>query len=354
MVAPVTGPWVTTPTEPFADVYRVGWRQKPPFNTPLPLRFMRTYGKTYLDSDYYPSTPAWKAANFSARNAFNDSARYQACYNKAYERLKSKTSPSAGWAENIAQAGQARQMIVSRTTQLARFASAVAGRNFRHAAAILGHPEMSVGTSRRKKAAQNFLEYEYGLKPLLKDLEDSMALLTSDPGPRKVTGSASEFMWANVDTNSVDAYTHEVWQSRLKIKLGANFVVTNPNLFLANRLGLIDFALPWKLIPFSFIVDWFVNVEQVISSCSDWFGCALSNQYQTDVYVGMRRYVSFSTWQETPTWKPYVKYTTDQESFDVERKLGFPSPSLVIKPFQGFSLERGAQAVSLILSSLGR
>jgi hypothetical protein len=224
----------------------------------------------------------------------------------------------------------------------------------------LGHPEMSANRSRTKSIATQFLEYEYGVKPLVKDLQDSMKILTSDPGPRRIRASAKEYHSSGVQTNfGAGAYSREDVSCVLKIVLGTDIRVSNPNLWLAGRLGLIDLALPWKLIPFSFVLDWFGNVEQVISSCTDWFGCELSNQYTTTIARGTRRYISHTPWQNgtypdgSPRWE-FNRTVVDQDSVELKRTLGFSSPSFVIRPFKGFSLERGAQALSLISSVFGR
>jgi len=62
----------------------------------------------------------------------------------------------------------------------------------------------------------------------------------------------------------------------------ADAYVDNPNLWLANRLGLINPAtVIWDLIPWSFVVNMFVNVNQMVSSVTDEVGLNISNRSVT-------------------------------------------------------------------------
>jgi hypothetical protein len=211
-----------------------------------------------------------------------------------------------------------------------------------------------------REISANFLEYEYGIKPLLKDIDSSIEILTRGDFDLPIRSQASDQIqsvnWVAGSFGSNPRYSYfdrTVVDGRFQIRLRATVRVTNPNLFLANQLGLIDLALPWKLVPFSFVVDWFVNVEQVISSMTDWYGVTLLNPHTTVFTKGSKlsRY-----WQNAVYTSGHVEgYTTfrDKECVTMDRTMGIPSPILNLKPFRGFSLERGAQAIALVISVLG-
>lgn len=364
MANPVTGPFTSFPSEPFADNYRYGFRQKMPIDRPLEYRFYRYYGTSSTVSwagDAVSYSPPTKEANFNISSMPDYAARRAACYNLAYERLRSQAYDHAGWAENFAQFGKSAQMVVGRLEQISQFSKAVSHRRFRDAARILRTPLPS-GVSNRKAVSQNFLEYEYGLKPLISDIQTSLEILTNDLSfNKRIRGRATERFVSNVRTGggfgsnpTYSYFQYDIIDGFLTITCRATLKVTNPNLYLANQLGLIDPALPWKLIPFSFIVDWFVNVEQVISSYTDWFGVTLLDPHYSEYRIGKKLSYYFQDASYTSGYSEGFRTVRDKDSVEFDRVMGIPGPSLVVKPFRGFSVERGLQAAALILSVLGR
>lgn len=354
---PISGPFITQESLAFSSKYRVGYRQAKPYNLPLLYRYDEEYGKNTTSmvfwdgSSYFPSPS--KDTSFTAQSHADFPRYIAASRNRCYEKFKSEISESAGWAENLAQLGKSRDMFNKRAGQCANFFIAVRRFQFKKAAKILETPVPSK-VSRNKKLSQNVLEFEYGLKPLISDMQNSLKILTSDPGARRVYVS---------DTFAYDApetYTEVVngtFFSRnvtigivCKTKYIAYVRVTNPNLFLANQFGLIDLALPWKLLPFSFIVDWFVNVEQMISSMTDFFGVVLERPATVEFSRGRRTYNTL----QRPAAGGYTTVSIDQYSNQLLRGTSIPGPTLVIKPFQGFSLERGIQAMALVKAVFGK
>lgn len=349
---------------PYAHLYQNGATQAKPYIHPLPYEMSYLYGRR-SDRLSFTGSPDIvedvKSLDFDLWNDPIASPHWTPLRNLAYERLRSQLGPSSGWAENLAQINKTRSSIIQRSVQLASVASAIRKCRFGDAARALRTPIPS-GVSNRKAAAQNFLEFEYGWKPLFQDLVASADALTSFPEIRRpLRGLATQTV------QSLDRYrsSGSTWNhynyTEVIGSVGCSMqtiaVITNPNLFLANQLGLIDFALPWKLIPFSFVVDWFVNVEQVLSSVSDWYGVSLQDSQMTWWSKGVKNHrVRNYAWQYAtiPYWDEVYTRDFERESVHVQRLLGFPGPTLAVKPFKGFSIERGAQAISLVLSVLGK
>lgn len=358
MVAPVTGPFVKAPTAPFSTIMQKGYRQHPPYNLALEYEMSYLYGRAVTSR---PSgTTVTKVTDFDLWSDIEASNKFAACNNLAYERLRSKLGSSAGWLENLAQINKTRRSIVERAVQIASVAKAVRKYDFIGAARALRTPVPS-GVSNRKAISQNFLEFEYGWKPLFKDLVESADLLTTFTDlDIPLFGSAKDFIHRVTQENAyapgISTRTTTTIDGELGVRMGAVARIVNPNLFLANQLGVIDFALPWKLIPFSFVVDWFVNVEQVISSISDWYGVQLLTPYTTRFSRGTREWVVRQTLWNTSTGDvfDFTHTNLDQESVHMRRWPTISMPTLTMKPFKGFSLERGSQAIALVLSVLGK
>jgi hypothetical protein len=349
---------------PYATLTQTGSTQPRPYVHPLPYEMSYLYGRRrdVLDRTGNPQIiEDVKSLDFDLWTDPLCSPHWTPLRNQAYERLRGQLGSTAGWAENIAQIGKTRTAIVQRAVQIASVASSVRRGRFGDAARALRTPIPS-GVSNRKAAAQNFLEFEYGWKPLFKDLVDSADALTSFPEVRRVLRGRSHMTVSSVERQRASGSTFNNYNYTTIIgDIGCSMqtvaVINNPNLFLANQLGIIDFALPWKLIPFSFIVDWFVNVEQVISSVSDWYGVTLQDAQMTWWSKGIKEHrIRNYSWNYTtlPYWDESFTRDYERESVHMQRILGLPGPSLAVKPFKGFSLERGAQAISLVLSVLGR
>lgn len=253
-------------------------------------------------------------------------------------------------------------MVNDRLVQLWRFANHLRRGRFSQAASTLRIPKPEK-VSHAKAMSKNFLEYSYGWAPLFSDIHSSCKILTSDPGSRRVKGKARE-SWSDVSavrgSDSSGSYFNRSHQKcDLTITTRAVVRITNPNVFLADRLGLIDPALPWKLLPFSFVVDWFVNVEQVLSSMTGWLGVELTHPHYTEFATGFLNQESITNFNQVNPWDGSVfgAWTRNQRNIravSMKRVLGLPSPELVIRPFEGFSLSRGLQALSLVIAVLGK
>lgn len=363
MVAPVSGPFIENISGTYSDQTIQRMRQRPPFDLPLYYSNVRLFGVRQTTRFSY-GEPLFeqtiKEPNWNARWV-GDFYRYQAdAINQAYERLRSEVKSQAGWAENFAQINKTRSLITNRSVQLATFIGALRRGQFKKAARVLQTPVPS-GAKWHKKLAGNFLEFEYGIKPIIQDIQESTKILLSDPGERRVSSSSSFNLgegtsqtWSQYGgtVNTSEQITRSCSYNR---KSGCYVRVTNANVALANQLGLIDLALPWKLVPFSFIVDWFINVEQVISSVTDWYGFSLTKPYSVEKISGSYKRVYHQTQvlSNDPTIMTYKLDSTEtKNSYEFTRGTSIPGPTLTVRPFKGFSLSRASQALALVVAVL--
>jgi hypothetical protein len=130
--------------------------------------------------------------------------------------------------------------------------------------------------------------------------------------------------------------------------MGAEVHISNPNLYLANKLGFVNPAvIAWELVPFSFVVDWFVPVGNFLSQWTDFVGLSLQNGYTTkSAYVESReRYLLLSP--------PGVRDDKNYKlRFQMQRALGISSYKLRPNLVTGLSPVRGITAISLVLQKL--
>lgn len=116
-----------------------------------------------------------------------------------------------------------------------------------------------------KDASDLWLEYTYGLKPTLQTVYDTIVELARSQEPlmkivgranqvvrRKVVNNGYTFTWAREETNQLLSaryqYVARYRHSAGTLNLLSRFTSLNPA------------SIAWELMPFSFVVDWFVDV----------------------------------------------------------------------------------------------
>lgn len=200
-----------------------------------------------------------------------------------YDKVWGKAKETAGNLVNLAQMNQAMGMLGNRTLQAAEIFRAIRTKNLRAGLLALRvrDPDGFIKKKRRTNAKQSgdlWLEFQFGWKPIADDINKSIKILEREFSTERVKGSA-EFSRA-IDKpygflpGQEDSY--ESGSVHLKVVASARVVPTNPNLLLANQLGFVNPALlAWDLIPFSFIVDWFLPVSKYAASYTNDYGCSL-------------------------------------------------------------------------------
>lgn len=325
-------------------------RQSVPYVSALPFRFSSSY--VLSASNYNPYNPdgIWYIPPSSVNNY-----RSQDLYNEAYEKLMSELGNQSSWGTNLAEAEQSCSTVERRLLQLGQFAGALRDRNFFGAAKALKSAIIPPGVSAKKSFADNFLEWHFGWEPAIQDVHDACQTMSkADFGTRRVMGSASRSVseiYAPSDYPSLRRY---VASGSARWKVGAHVRITNDSAYLASQMGLVNpLTVAWDLVPYSFVVDWFANVSQVLGSVTGFVGLTVQLAYNTQVQDVNLQFRGTDPWYNPTTGSTEI-YTSSfsQKSFYVERNPGIPGPALALKPFKGFSPVRGLTAASLLLQKL--
>lgn len=343
MTGPITRKSKTIMSSRFVYEWRIWDSQKLPFNAPLYLDYRRrvgTDGNRQVD------------VRSSADNPVESSPSIGLCQTLAYERFRDAVSDQAGMLINLHQRQQALDMIEKRTLQLVRFVGALRKKDFHGAARELGltKPPRAVKHHEKRGIASNFLEYHFGWSPIIKDIYVAADLLQLPFHEKSVKGKSpaiEEKQW-------LDWYNRDNRVMKTQCRLTGTVVLTNPNLWLLNQLGLLNPAIvAWDAVPFSFIGDWFGTLGTYLNSLSDFLGLELKGvcagthvTCKTTTYAGR----DGTGWG---TGKPLVyDVATEIDEVCVRRTVGLIGPGVHLRPLKGLSITRGVTAVALLIQKL--
>lgn len=361
MVSPVTGPY-SWAQDTLAKPDGVNWtyikrrqsrtwfRQRKPYDLPLGFEYADRWAWKYVDLRggiyYQPYTASLSLDNLSL----------QAAYNKAYAKFVEAVNEQSQWAVNLLEKDKALTMITQRVTQLLKFSRHVARFNFGLAARELKMALVPKGASRSKSFANNWLEYHFGWEPLVKDIGAAVMVLAADFHDRKLTASATDVR-GNVfeSSHASTSYYRLTDQTTTRVRIRAKIRIKDTDRFLLSQTGFINpLSVLWELVPFSFVVDWFTNVGQVLASLSDFAGIQLIDPHWSYLQLSRRQEKWF--YGTPPPW-PHstgeMFIDGDYQSVFAKRQTGILAPKLTVRPMQGLSVTRGATAIALLVGFLG-
>lgn len=189
-----------------------------------------------------------------------------------------------------------------------------------------------------KSLGNKWLWYSYGVKPLVQDIYNGMDVLTRPAPEMKVSGSGSAS-----GSQNVGGFYSTRYDFRSSVRISAYVRVSNPNLWLANQLGLLN-PVQWfnEAISFSFVVDWFSNLSQVIMQMTDFAGLEITRPCTTSKHLGITHMLH-------PDYG--MTHRVRQEVFT--RKLVIPQARLKFA-YERFQWQRGLNAISLLVQGFGR
>lgn len=311
--------------------------------------------------------------------------------NKAYARLVSKLGDGSAFGATLtAEREKTHAMLVLMATKGLTAARQINRFDFIGAAKTLGLPPVRertvkvpigrsrlAGTRKRgrrvfrrkqvfdlptgrtvlKTAANGWLLWSYGIKPLASDVYNGVDILQRPVPSSVISGSARgeakpyrtlvRASWLPPGAREYVLYTDLTTRTfSMRTRYQAEVSVSNPNLWLANQMGLVNPAL-WVLegIPFSFVYDWFSNLSQVVSAMTDFVGLAIRDPFASTKWEVTQK---FTTTKEAAT----RNYSTARKNFT--RTLGMPTPPTLVHKYERFEVQRGLNALSLLIGFLPR
>jgi hypothetical protein len=170
------------------------------------------------------------------------------------------------FAQFIAEREQVVNMVNDVVKRITTAITSIRRRDFRSATAALGLSSNPRNLSH--SVASNWLAYQYGWKPLLSDVKGFAEHFARNAGGRpqmirvSVKRSAKSSIWLGSGTNSYGGPVRLSFGERTtNARVGLEFSVTNDLHRQGSELGISDpLLLAWELLPYSFVVDWFLPI----------------------------------------------------------------------------------------------
>lgn len=218
--------------------------------------------------------------------------------NKAISNLiqKNGIGLTANNAQNLAQAGQTYRLINNTIWRFVGVLRALRRGNFAAAQNAMWNGRdtrnrPNANLSKTNTLANNWLEMQYGWKPLLNDIDGSIKatakLMSANTLVTVVRGSSrkekaertpclglSEFAGITVG----HSYVTTVHAARIGIRYK---ISDHTKVFLAQTGFTNPVNLAWEILPFSFVVDWFLPIGPWLEHLSAFDGLTFVDGFQT-------------------------------------------------------------------------
>lgn len=358
MALPVTGPftktfWVSGPETDLG--YRPHWvsgsrswyRQKKPFNLELGFGYQCSRilsarggdGTDYVNSESHTSLVP-----------FHDDYA-QRLYNATYEKFVEKvTQERAQLASTLAQWKKSRDMIVDRATRLYEGYKAVKRGDIKRLKSLWGKGAGVRAYS--KLQSGNILEASFGWIPLVKDISTAVERLADGIPLASVRVRKSTQYWVRDTADFGSVVQTTALNGRIECSMRGWIRVTNPNTLLYNQLGLTNPAADlWEIAPWSFIVDYFLNVQAFLLSFTDFLGIELERTSRT--FFTLEKGSVTGSWDLPEHLKPdYNPLSHSWDNCVVNRLPGIVGPTLDLRLPWTMSMQRAITSIALLIQQM--
>lgn len=331
-----------------------GWGRTPLTDSPLPYT-LRKYWRTKAVVSGQGAIPlSFGSLGFCTGYTDKSNSGVIPAMNKAIGKFRDQLSPQAALGTSLAEIGDSFAMIALRAGTLLKAYKALKRGKFRDFRKALDvRPlEKHKGTkfSKPKDASALWLEYWMGWAPMIGDVYSAIDVIQSDPPP--LTISATSGTRAEIRLHTVNQNEERRRDGSLQVtcKVQADVAIRNPNLFLANSLGLVNPAnVAWDLIPFSFMVGWFVNVSEFLANLSWDAGLTITNAFSTVFCRSRGDIIEELSWKDTWETKWTKNCISGWRFASVTRSPGIP-PVRLYANLATYKDTRAATVVSLLVS----
>jgi hypothetical protein len=277
-------------------------------------------------------------------------------------------------AQDAAQLGYTARLIESSARRIAKSMTALRRKRFGEAIDALWSGSArspryrSASPSFTGSLANNWLELQYGWKPLLMDIDGAMRSLASfyqlgEHITRTVSASAKKetILRAPIMDDAIHLTTVGSSETRTttRVRIMLRYQIDSRlKAFLAQTGFTNPVNLIWEVLPYSFVLDWFLPIGNWLQTLSSFDGLVFVDGCKTSFtrqnYIGVVNYTGtyapYSPWQDISV---YGSYARERIVLNRDKLTSFPSPN---KPaFKSpWSTTHALNALALAKAAFGR
>lgn len=247
---------------------------------PLPYFVAKSYSRATWNT--------LAAKNLNSLYATKASADYSHVYDKLFRKISQK----AEMAMNLYEMKKTQTMVTQRVQQLVKAVKAARRFDPFEVMNALGvsvtHKKRAVFTERWRRhpgsAADLWMEANFGWFPILGDLAQVFRIFHRKFG-LDVKASVKYVGYPSWDDRGFDAQndpTGSFYSGQFSYGnyAGCRFLVTSPNVYLQNQLGLVNpLSVIWDAVPFSYVLDWLGKYGTYWRSLTDQVGLDIFDAY---------------------------------------------------------------------------
>lgn len=320
-----------------------GSKQKPPFEKPL--AYHACYSNVVFSKD---NTPTANGYTDITLNCMQPNLLAGPCVNKAldklYEEMQQASDLLVAWKERQ----KALDLVFDAVGILVRTARAIRKRDPKIIRRILNRGV--VGPKDIAKTPSGlWLQYHFAIVPTISDIHHAMGVFSAALPDVDIV--ATSRLQTTVFTPLFVVPLNSYWSGNgsydISVKLGGTLRAVDPHVTLATRLGFGQpLSVAWEMTPFSWFVDYFVNVGDMLKNLEPRFpGIETYNKYTTYKCKGSvsGHFTSADGWG----WYPPNSFYAGQ-MVGVKRDLGWPNYQLQFTS----PLDLSGQRVSYIVATL--
>lgn len=296
--------------------------------------------------------------------------------NRALSKLADKANVGVNnLAESVATVGQLNRMVVNNVLKIVRSVRSLGKGDLLGAADALWQTQRRRRQSRQplsrtKSLADNWLELQYGWKPLLSDINfavDAIARLkVVDMDVTTVRSSSTRREKVERPLSHSDGFFPEFVTGFMSVEtsltksFGLRFVITDQQRSLMAQAGFLSpISLAWELLPFSFVADWFLPLGPYLESFNQWQGLAFKGGWETtfvrktETFAADYHRIYHPGESDEIDYGAYGSFSRKTVTMSRNPLVGFPSQTF--PTFKNpFSVTHSLNAIALLKSVFGK
>lgn len=146
----------------------------------------------------------------------------------------------------------------------------------------LGYSRAAFTHNRGRTIANDWLAYVYGWRPLATEVYNTQKVCHEIMSRQDllVEGHGKSFYKSDYSWPYGNTIQSGSWKCGVKTVLKGR--IANPTIAMLNDFGLVNpLSIAWELVPFSFVIDWFLPIGNTLSAMSAAFGLDFIGGYTT-------------------------------------------------------------------------